>query len=120
MAVKDTEKNVKQSQKPGKGPKDNHVHAAELVDTSCGPITVVVKGDRSKPALFTYHDLGLNCLSNFKTFFNYPDMAEILENFCIFHINAPGQEVGASILSDEFCYPSMDGLAEQVIFSRFP
>lgn len=49
-----------------------------------------------------------------QAFFNYPFMQEILPNFCIFHINAPGQEHGAAKLPEEFGYPSMEDLAEQV------
>ncbi len=41
-------------------------------------------------------------------------MAEILQHFCVFHINAPGQEEGASPLPDAFEYPNMDDLAEQI------
>jgi hypothetical protein len=41
-------------------------------------------------------------------------MSELLPFFCVFHINAPGQEEGADKLPDEFVYPSMDDLAEQV------
>lgn len=31
------------------------------VHTDRGDIVVAVQGDRSKPAIITYHDLGLNC-----------------------------------------------------------
>lgn len=31
------------------------------VDTDNGPVCVAVQGDRSKPPILTYHDLGLNC-----------------------------------------------------------
>lgn len=31
------------------------------VRTDRGDIVVAVQGDRSKPAIITYHDLGLNC-----------------------------------------------------------
>jgi hypothetical protein len=39
--------------------------------------------------------------SNFQAFFNYIDMRALLENFCVYHVNAPGQEEGASTLPDE-------------------
>jgi len=89
-------------------------YTEEIVETDHGSVTVAIKGDRSKPAILTYHDLGLNYISNFQALFNYPDMAEIVQNFCIFHVNAPGQEDGAPILPDDFAYPSMDDLSEQV------
>jgi len=31
------------------------------VDTDNGPVCVAVQGDRSRPPILTYHDLGLNC-----------------------------------------------------------
>lgn len=31
------------------------------VETDRGSVLVAVQGNRSKPALLTYHDLGLNC-----------------------------------------------------------
>lgn len=34
------------------------------VDTDRGTIMVAVQGNRSKPAILTYHDLGLNCESH--------------------------------------------------------
>merc|ERR1711894_772968 len=60
----------------------------EVVETEHGQVTVAIKGDRSKPTILTYHDLGLNYISNFQAFFNFPDMAEVVQNFCILHINA--------------------------------
>ena len=37
--------------------------------------------------------LGLTLVYNdsIEAFFNYPDMKEITNNFCVFHINAPGR-----------------------------
>jgi len=40
-------------------------------------------------------------VSSFQAFFNYIDMRVLLENFCVYHVNAPGQEEGASSLPDE-------------------
>ena len=68
----------------------------------------------NKVVLVTYHDLGLNYVSNFQAFFNYPDLKEIASGFAVFHINAPGQEDGAASLSEEYEYPSMEQLGEQV------
>jgi len=89
-------------------------YSEETVSTDRGSVTVAIKGDRSKPAILTFHDLGLNYISNFQALFNFPDMAEIVQNFCILHVNAPGQEEGASALPEDFVYPTMDELAEQV------
>lgn len=79
-----------------------------------GKVVVATRGNPKKPAIVTYHDLGLNYISNYQAFFNYPDMAEVVEQFYVCHINAPGQEEGAPTLPDSFTYPSMDELAEQI------
>ncbi|XP_041987798.1 protein NDRG3 isoform X2 [Aricia agestis] len=85
----------------------------ERVHTDRGDVSVVVQGDRSKPAILTYHDIGLNCTS-FQALFNYVDMRALLENFCVYHVNAPGQEHDALTLRDEYIYPTMDELANQI------
>ena len=93
----------------------------ERVETPRGTILVAVQGDRSKPAVLTFHDLGLNrkhcsvsptCLflfqafsfyldvSNFQAFFNFSEMRNLIQNFCIYHVNAPGQEEGAPTLPE--------------------
>ncbi|CAL8135477.1 unnamed protein product [Orchesella dallaii] len=87
----------------------------ERVDTKFGSVLVAIQGDRSKPAIITYHDLGLNYVSNFQAFFNFVDMRILGQNFCIYHINAPGQEESAPTLPETFVYPTMDQLAEQVM-----
>jgi hypothetical protein len=33
----------------------------ERVETGTGSVLVAVQGNRSKPAILTYHDIGLNC-----------------------------------------------------------
>jgi len=86
----------------------------EMVETSTGRVLVAHSGDRSKPVILTYHDLGLNYVSNYQTFFNYPEMKEITSSFCIFHVNAPGQEEGAAPLPEGYEYPTMEQLSEQV------
>ncbi|XP_072930744.1 protein NDRG3 isoform X8 [Epargyreus clarus] len=83
------------------------------VRTDRGDIVVAVQGDRSKPAIFTYHDLGLNYVC-FQPFFNFVDMRALLENFCVYHVNAPGQEEGAPSLPEDYIYPTMDELANQL------
>ncbi|XP_046389384.1 protein NDRG3 isoform X3 [Ischnura elegans] len=86
----------------------------ERLDTEKGSILVAVQGKRNKPAILTYHDLGLNYISNFQAFFNYIDMRALLENFCVYHVTAPGQEEGAPPLPEDYVYPSMDELADQL------
>lgn len=88
----------------------------ERVRTSRGDILVAVKGDRTKRAILTYHDLGLNYAANFQAFFNFVDMRSIMDKFCVYHLNAPGQEEGAPPLPDDFVYPTMDELGSQIDF----
>ncbi|XP_045192858.2 protein NDRG3-like isoform X3 [Mercenaria mercenaria] len=100
---------------------------SEDVETSYGNIHVAIQGDRSKPAIFTFHDIGLNHITCFQGFFSYPDMVQIMKHFCVYHLNAPGMEEGAMNLKPDsdalgnpeslgkrFVYPSMDELAEAV------
>ncbi|XP_023338144.1 protein NDRG3 [Eurytemora carolleeae] len=90
------------------------IYTEETVETSTGPVLVAFAGDRTKPALLTYHDLGLNYVSNFQAFFNYPEMKEICQSFCVFHVNAPGQEEGALLFPEECEFPTMEQLGEQI------
>ncbi|XP_052751395.1 protein NDRG3 isoform X3 [Galleria mellonella] len=83
------------------------------VRTDHGDIMVAVQGDRAKPAILTYHDLGVNYFC-FQPFFNFVDMRALLENFCVYHVNAPGQEEGAPSLPEDYIYPTMDELANQI------
>ncbi|GJQ76854.1 hypothetical protein Trydic_g15060 [Trypoxylus dichotomus] len=94
---------------------DSSAHE-ETVETDRGPITVAVQGLKSKPAIITYHDLGLNYISSFQAFFNYIDMRVLMENFCVYHVNAPGQEEGAPTLPEDYVYPTMDEMAHQLEF----
>lgn len=85
------------------------------VDTANGAMMVAVQGDPTKPAIITYHDLGLNHTACFQSFFNYEDNRVLLQNFCVYHVNAPGQEEGSATLPDGFEYPKMDQLAEMLL-----
>ncbi|XP_073973018.1 misexpression suppressor of KSR 2 isoform X6 [Rhodnius prolixus] len=86
------------------------------VETDRGCLMVAVQGSRNKPAILTYHDLGLNYISCFQAFFNFSEMRALLENFCVYHVNAPGQEEGATPLPEDYEYPTMDELAAQLNF----
>ncbi|KAJ8922133.1 hypothetical protein NQ315_004067 [Exocentrus adspersus] len=96
--------------------RDDSTAQEEIVETDRGNIVVAVQGSRNKPAILTYHDLGLNYISSFQAFFNYIDMRALLENFCVYHVNAPGQEEGAQTLPEDYVYPTMDELANQLSY----
>uniref|UniRef100_A0A1W7RAA3 Misexpression suppressor of KSR n=1 Tax=Hadrurus spadix TaxID=141984 RepID=A0A1W7RAA3_9SCOR len=87
----------------------------DKVDTQYGSMTVAVQGERNRPAIITYHDIGLNHVSNFQAFFNFMDTRILMQSFCVYHINAPGQEEGAPPLPDGYVYPDMDQLAEMIM-----
>jgi len=94
--------------------KTDALYTEEMVDTAFGQVLVAHCGDMTKPAIVTYHDIGLNHVSNFQSFFNYGDMADLLGKFRLVHLNAPGQEQGAAPLPETYIYPTMADLGEQV------
>lgn len=86
------------------------------VQTGCGPVSVIVYGDRDKPALVTYPDLALNHMSCFQGLFFFPEAASLLlHNFCIYHISPPGHELGAAALCPDKPVPSAEDLADQIL-----
>ncbi|XP_038716293.1 protein NDL2-like isoform X2 [Tripterygium wilfordii] len=86
-----------------------------VVKTSRGAISVCVCGDQEKPALITYPDVALNYMSCFQGLLYCPDAASLLlHNFCIYHIDAPGHELGADVISSDAPLLSVDDLADQV------
>ncbi|KAG8183614.1 hypothetical protein JTE90_025165 [Oedothorax gibbosus] len=87
----------------------------DTIDTEYGSVSVAVQGDRNKPAILTFHDIGLNHVSNFQAFFNFVDMRILMQSFTIYHVNAPGQTEGAPNLPENYVYPTMDELAETIV-----
>lgn len=71
------------------------------VETPYGNFHVAIQGDRSKVAILTFHDIGLNHVTCFQGFFNFSDIQPILKHFCVYHVNAPGQEEGSLHLKPE-------------------
>uniref|UniRef100_A0A8C2HPX3 NDRG family member 4 n=1 Tax=Cyprinus carpio TaxID=7962 RepID=A0A8C2HPX3_CYPCA len=74
---------------------------------------VVIRGapKGNKPAILTYHDVGLNHKLCFNTFFHNEDMQEITKHFVVCHVDAPGQHIGAPQMPQGYQYPTMDQLA---------
>ncbi|XP_028842411.1 protein NDRG4 isoform X3 [Denticeps clupeoides] len=83
------------------------------IETPYGMLHVVIRGapKGNKPAILTYHDVGLNHKLCFNTFFHNEDMQEITKHFVVCHIDAPGQQIGASQMPQGYQYPTMDQLA---------
>ncbi|KAL4616901.1 protein NDRG1 [Arapaima gigas] len=88
------------------------------VETPHGRIQCTMKGvsRKNQPAILTFHDIGLNHKTCFSTLFNHVDMQEITQNFAVCHINAPGQQEGATVLSTGYNYPSMDQLSDTILY----
>ncbi|XP_007449547.1 PREDICTED: protein NDRG2-like isoform X4 [Lipotes vexillifer] len=86
------------------------------VETPYGSITFTVYGTPKpkRPAILTYHDVGLNDKSCFQPLFQFADMQEIIQNFVRVHVDAPGMEEGAPVFPLGYQYPSLDQLADMI------
>ncbi|XP_056665953.1 protein NDRG2 isoform X2 [Monodelphis domestica] len=100
---------------PGKTLEDVKTHS---VETPFGSITFTVFGipKPKRPAILTYHDVGLNYKTCFKPLFDTEDMQEIIKNFVRVHVEAPGMEEGAPVFPLGYQYPSLDQLADMIPF----
>ncbi|XP_075685380.1 protein NDRG2 isoform X4 [Rhinoderma darwinii] len=86
------------------------------IETPYGMVTVTIQGSPKpkRPAIVTFHDVGMDHKMCFKMLFENEDMYEIVKNFVVCHIDAPGQEEGAAIYPAGYQYPSLDQLAETI------
>ncbi|XP_041494779.1 protein NDRG2 isoform X4 [Microtus oregoni] len=98
---------------PGQTPETAKTHS---VETPYGSVTFTVYGTPKpkRPAIFTYHDVGLNYKSCFQPLFQFGDMQEIIQNFVRVHVDAPGMEEGAPVFPLGYQYPSLDQLADMI------
>lgn len=89
--------------------------ATRVVPTRYGPVSVTTQGDVSKPALLTYHDVGLNHRTCFQPLFVCAGASsDLVSRFCVYHIDAPGCQDGAVEFREEDSPRTLDALAEQV------
>ncbi|XP_016107569.1 protein NDRG2-like [Sinocyclocheilus grahami] len=64
--------------------------------------------------LFIFICLSLSGKSCFSTLFKFEEMQEIVKNFTVVHVNAPGQEDGTAIYPAGYQYASMDQVSEML------
>ncbi|KAM3857684.1 protein NDRG2 [Diretmus argenteus] len=77
-------------------------------------VTLHGTGNTRRPAILTFHDVGLDSKSCFSPLFKFEEMQEIVKNFTLVHIDAPGQEEGAAPYPTGYQYPSMETIAEMI------
>jgi hypothetical protein len=46
---------------------------------------------------------------------NHPNLRPLFAGFCIYHINAPGQQDNATKFDSSFHFPSIEQLAQQIV-----
>lgn len=86
------------------------------VKTSYGVCKAFIHGDLTidLPAILTIHDMGLNHVACFQSFFNYAQDSEVLHHFPVVHIDAPGQWYGAPDLATSIDALDFDELSKGI------
>ncbi|ODM97826.1 hypothetical protein Ocin01_08859 [Orchesella cincta] len=89
-----------------------------IVPQAMGPLSVYAQeilSQQDKRAIFlTVHDLGCNHTS-FHDFVEHPTMSEIKERSVFIHVDVPGQEDNAPDLADDFQFPTMQMIGEDLV-----
>ncbi|XP_037504497.1 uncharacterized protein ZK1073.1 isoform X3 [Rhipicephalus sanguineus] len=97
---------------------DCYTEAFVVKTPRCGSLNVHVQGDLStmnprKPIFLTVHDVGATYL-DFVQFAAHPCMTRVCEKAVFLHIEVPGQAYNAPDLSEDYKFPSMDDLAQDM------
>lgn len=103
-------------------PKMDQMHHHVVPTERCGAINVYVQGDLediykdkdNKCVFMTIHDIGSNH-STFKKFVDHEAFEEIKKRSVFIHINIPGQEDGASKFPDNFTFPTLQNIGEDLV-----
>jgi len=74
----------------------------EGVSTSHGVVQVTRLGDPKNPPMVALSDIALNHRTCYSSFVNYPAMATVLKEVCLYFIDYPGFEDGAATLAGDF------------------
>ncbi|XP_075884052.1 protein NDRG2 [Nelusetta ayraudi] len=86
------------------------------IETPHGVLHVTLHGTRTtrRPAILTFHDVGLDSKSCFSPLFKFEEMQEIVKNFTLIHVDAPGQEEGAAVYPAGHQFLPMETIAEML------
>jgi len=88
----------------------------EIELPKCGKVNVFVRGVRSpsEVVVFTVHDIGCNHIE-FDDFALDPNVRPLTNRIVWIHLDIPGQSEDDPDLSDDFEFPSMQGVADDLI-----
>ncbi|XP_023225591.1 uncharacterized protein ZK1073.1-like [Centruroides sculpturatus] len=90
----------------------------EVVTQKYGKLSVYIQGDldnlEKKAVFLTVHDIGSNH-SAFHEFVNLPCMTEIKQRSVFVHVDIPGQEDHAPDLPNDFVFPTIQVLGEDLV-----
>jgi len=85
---------------------------------SCGPVSIFLQGDLEKQrdgvVFLTVHDVGSTYMS-WKYFVTDSSMEDVRKRSLFVHVAIPGQEPGASDLSEDFNFPKIKDLALNLV-----
>ncbi|XP_022696714.1 uncharacterized protein ZK1073.1-like [Varroa jacobsoni] len=95
----------------------NEVKSIEVTTKNCGKLHVHVQGDienlEKKAVFLTIHDIGNNH-SSFQDFVDHPCMSEIKQRSVFIHVDVPGQHDNADDLPNDFNYPTIQQIGEDL------